>query len=209
MSKALTDEQLCAAAKAGDDAALGQLLLNHYERLQRHLSQKLPASLRRVQSADDILQNTLADAFRNIDEFEYRGPGSFYVWLKVIAEHRLRDAIKSHGRKKRGGDGRQIDANFDANKSALELFDLLCADKHTASQSIARREAAQILHIAIAELPNDYRDVIRLRYLEGKSIEEASKALGRSPASIRSLADRAKKKLRETLAHISLYMSSR
>ena len=65
------------------------------------------------------------------------------------------------------------------------------------------------MHIAIAELPDDYRQVIQLRYLESKSIQETASIMERTEASVRSLTDRAKKKLREALGRISNYLSDR
>ena len=62
---------------------------------------------------------------------------------------------------------------------------------------MAQHEAERALHVAIAGLPDDYRQVIRLRYLEGKSIAETAAAMDRTSNAIRALTDRAKKKLQE------------
>ena len=210
MQKKATEEQLCLSAIEGCETSLGELLLNHYERLHRHLSARMPSTLQRVTQADDILQETFSVAFRDVERFEYRGGSSFYAWLKTIAEHRLQDAIKSSSRKKRGGDRVQVEVlGGNSNQSALDLFDMLSGSDGTASQSISRREAIQALQIAVAGLPDDYREVIRLRFFERRSVEETAAALDRTPAAIRSIADRAKKKLRESLGRLSHYMSVR
>jgi len=207
MSESTTETALLAASKSGDRAALGRLLLLHSEQLSRQLSAKMPPSLRRVTSADDILQQAFSLAFRDIEAFESRGPGSFYAWLKAIAEHQLQNAIKSAGRQKRGGNLRQVEAIRSDTGSMRDLLDQLDAGDGTPSLAVRKEEAFAALNVALAELPEDYREVIRMRFLEGRSLEETAQTMDRSPAAIRSLADRAKKQLREAMGRLSRYLS--
>ena len=59
----------------------------------------------------------------------------------------------------------------------------------------------------MASLPQDQAEVIQLRYLKGKSIEETATEMDRTAAAVRSLADRAKKKLKELLVELSVSIS--
>ena len=86
---------------------------------------------------------------------------------------------------------------------------MLTADDPTASLVLRHHEAEQAMRLAIAELPEDYRQVIQLRYFEMRSIQETAKLMSRSEASVRALTDRAKKQLREAIGRISMYLSSR
>ena len=159
-------------------------------------------------AVDDILQQAFSDAFRDIARFEERGPGSFYAWLSTIAEHRLQNAIKSSRRHKRGGLLQQVDPARGAETSVRDLLRQVAGNVDTPSMEAARGEALGALSVALAELPADYREVIRLRFLEGRSIEETSQTMDRTPAAVRALADRAKKQLRETMGRLSRYMSA-
>ena len=210
MSHEKSELELVTAAQQGDRAALGHLMLAHYDRLARYLTPRMSAPLTRTVTVEDIIQQAFADAFRDINKFQCHGNGAFYAWLKTIAEHRLQDAIKQTTRKKRGGDFRQVGLSGDDSANTYrDLLQMLSGGDPTASQLLARQEGVQAIQIAIAELPEDYREALRLRYFEQRSIEETAVAMGRTPAAIRSLTDRAKKRLREVLGSLSLYISRR
>ena len=200
------EEEQVHAAKNGDKNALGQLLFDSYDDLASFLRPKIPAAMTRYISVDDVIQQVFARAFVDVAKFEYRGPGSFLAWLRTIGEFRLRDATKEMQRKKRGGDRVQVET---ARNSVADVMAMLAADDPTASRVLRHQEAEQAMKLAIAELPEDYRRVIELRYFELKSIQETAEMMDRSAASVRALTDRAKKQLREAIGRISLYLSSR
>ena len=89
----------------------------------------------------------------------------------------------------------------------VELVQLVSADGRTPSSAAAWREAEQALHIAIAGLPEDYREVIRLRHMEGLGIEAVAAAMDRPHNVIRGLLYRARKKLRDAMDRVSLWLS--
>jgi RNA polymerase sigma-70 factor (ECF subfamily) len=208
MAAPSVERELVSAARDGDRAALGQLLLSHSESLTRYLSAKMPASLRRHVSADDILQQAYSVAFRDINQFELRGDGSFYAWLKTIAEHQLQNTIKSAGRQKRGGNVRQVEAVQINDGSMRDLLDQIDAGEGTPSLAVRKEEAFAVLNVALAELPTDYREVIRMRFFSGLSLDETAKAMGRTPAAVRALTDRAKKQLQGAMGRLSRYLST-
>lgn len=202
------ERKLIERAKDGDDIALQELLLDHYTSLSRHISQKLPRSLQDVLSVEDVLQETLLQAYRNIGQFDSELP--FRPWLKRIAENRLADAAKAMRRKKRRGDRRRAHLHTEVKSdSVVELIDTLSARGHTPSHSIARREAVQAVRVGMAGLPSDQREAVRLRFMEGKSLEETAQAMNRTPASVRSLIHRAKERLRDFLGRASLWLSKK
>lgn len=206
MDSLTEEEQLINQAKAGDKLAIGQLLFKAYDDLSIFLRPRIPAAMKRHLGVDDLIQLVFARAFLDIANFEYRGEGSFQAWLRSIGEFRLKDATKEMQRKKRGGDRIQVDA---ARNSAVDVMAMLTANDPTASRVLRHHEAEQAMRLAIAELTDDYREVIRLRYFEMKSIQETAKLMDRTEASVRALTDRAKKQLREALGRISAYLSSR
>ena len=65
------------------------------------------------------------------------------------------------------------------------------------------------MQAALATMPDDYREALRLRYFEGLSIDETATRLGRTPAAVRGLTDRGKARLRDILGRMSLYLSVR
>jgi RNA polymerase sigma-70 factor (ECF subfamily) len=205
-----TETERIAQAVAGSRPAVERLLLDHYTMLVQHLTPLLPASLQSVVSIEDILQETFSQAFRDIRAFTPSTDKSFGTWLKAIAENRLRDAIKAHQRKKRGGGHRQVQPQSSSDEdSALGLAEMLSAGRSTPIQSLARKEAVRAVQIAMAALREDYREAVRLRFLEGQSVQGVAAAMHRSPGAVRGLIDRAKRAMRETMGRASQYLSSR
>ena len=208
MSTGRDEQELIAKATSGDQLTLERLLLIHYAGLSRQVAKKLPRSLQGVVSVEDVLQETFIQAFRDIGNFRPLAEGSFLAWLRSIAENRLRDTIKSLGRKKRGGGFRQVYGLTDEQGSSVaDLVEVLSAGSDTPSRSVARREGIRAVQVAMAGLPDDYRQAVRLRYLEGKSISEVAGEMHRSPGAVRGLIGRAKEKMRAALGRSSLYLS--
>jgi RNA polymerase sigma-70 factor, ECF subfamily len=199
---------LAVAAAGGDRLALERLLLAHYDSLTRQLRPKLPARLQSTQAVEDILQQTFLQAFRDIGRFEPRAGASFGDWLSRIAEHRLLDAIKRHDRKKRGGGMAQVGTAGD-DSCLMPLLDWIAGDEAHPSSQAARAEALHALNVAIAGLEPDQRDAIRLRLLEGLSLEATAARLDRTPDAIRGLVHRGKLKLRDALGRASHWLSAR
>jgi RNA polymerase sigma-70 factor (ECF subfamily) len=210
MSANQHDQGLIDKAVSGDRPALERMLLDHCDRLSRHIAPRIPLSVRSVLGAEDVLQETFAQVFRDIRGFEPRSSESFFAWLRTIAEHRLQDNLRELKRKKRGGGRRRtFKAARPEDSSAAELVEMLSAGEGTASRLMARHEAVGAVQVAIAGLPDDYQQAVRLRYLEGKSLAETAEAMGRTPGAIRGLLDRAKDKMREALGRASLYLSTK
>lgn len=202
------EEQLVARATSGDVRALEGLLLDYYSPLSSHIRARIPRSLQGVLDAEDILQQTFVQAFRDIHTFRPQGRSSFRAWLTVIADNRLADARKALQRKKRGGQARRVSL-AGRDSSATALVEVLSDGGPTPSGNVARAEAVQAVEVAVAGLPADLREAIRLRYLEQKSLGDAARIMQRSPDAVRGLLDRAKKKLRAALGRMSLYLSRR
>jgi RNA polymerase sigma-70 factor (ECF subfamily) len=197
--------ELIAKAVAGDQTALQRLLLTYYDDLLRHIERRLPSSIQGAISAADVLQQTFIQAFRHISRFKGDSATSFFAWLKTIAERGVKDAHKFAQRKKRGAGLRQLHTGRTPQASTLAHLAERLACSGTPSQSVARREAVQAVQVAIASLPEDYQQAVRLRYFDGKSVEQAADAMGRTPGAIRGMIDRAKGKLRAAIGRLSVY----
>jgi RNA polymerase sigma-70 factor, ECF subfamily len=207
----LTSERiLLDAAVAGDTVAIEQLLLSNFQALERHIEPRIPAEARRQLGVEDVLQEVLAQAFRDISRFHYREDSTFFAWLKTIADHRLADALKAFGRKKRGGDQHRLSArDFARTSSIATLFDIVGHDSHLPDDSAQRHEAEMAIRVALASLPEDQRDVLWARYIDGQEVDDIARKLGRTAAAVRGLIKRGKTKLAEAMGRSSEWLSSR
>ena len=147
------ENALIAAAEAGDRVALQQLLLNALRCNFAQIAAELPAKNQMVVSVEDVLQQTLTQAVRDFDQRTERNAESFSSWLVVIAEHRVQEAIKDHGRLKRGGNRRQVAASGDRPASTIvDLVELLSDHRPSPSKQVAAAEAVHAVQVGVADL---------------------------------------------------------
>jgi RNA polymerase sigma factor (sigma-70 family) len=144
--------------------------------------------------------------FRDIGRFQPRGDGSFFAWLRTIADHRLIDALRKLDR---GGAHQLSAARFGSSSSIVDLVDVVCHDSDSPSKHVRKQEAARAMQVAIAGLPEDQKEVIRLHCLEQKPVEEIARETGRTDAAVRGLIHRGKKNLAEAMGRSSRWLSSR
>ena len=197
-----SEEHLVRQSIAGDKVALGQLLLSYYDRLERHVVYQIPQDLRALVQSQDILQQTCVRAFSAIGAFQLTPKSSFYGWLRTIADNLVKDAAKHRRRERRASTPSEPSTN---SQSYADLFARMALSSTTPSRTAVTRESVRCLQLALASLPQEYREVIRLRYLEGRSIEEIAATMGRSTNAIRGLCYRAKEKLHDALGRSSAY----
>jgi RNA polymerase sigma factor (sigma-70 family) len=210
VSELVPEKALAEAAVAGDTAALEQLLLLNFPALERHVEPRIPAEARRQLGTEDVLQEVLAQAFRDIKQFQYREDASFLAWLKMIADHRLADALKRIGRKKRGGDQHRLTSGDFAKTSTVAMFlDIVAHESRVPDDSVIRLEATQAIHVALASLPENQRDALRARYIDGQEVEQIAEQTGRTAAAVRGLIKRGKEGLAEAMGRASQWLSSR
>jgi RNA polymerase sigma-70 factor (ECF subfamily) len=177
---------LIEKVKGGDQEAFSGLFRKYSRRLAVLIHYKLGAELRGSREVDDILQETLLRAFRDIGRFHYRTPGSFLSWLSSIADHVIVDAARYEGRERR---------------RAEEVVPLSQgpepADTKTPSRLLAQKESVARLLERLDALPEDYRRAILLAKIEGLSTAELAERMGKSREAVALLVHRAVKRFRE------------
>ncbi len=192
-------EMLLVLAKAGDGEALGRLIERHRGYLILLARMQIGRLLRGKLDAEDLLQETSLEAHRGIARFRGTSEVAFRAWLRQI----LAAVLSNQVRRYRGTKGR--DARLerrlveDLDRSSRALDRGLIAEQSSPSQQVARRERALLLAEALTVLPEDYRDVIVLRHLEGLGFAEVALRMGRTEDSVKNLWVRALARLRRTL----------
>lgn len=192
MSERPSETDLINAAVAGDSAAIEELLWSHYSALENYIAPKVPKRADRHFDVEDILQIVFTEVYRNIARFEPRGDGSFFAYLRTIADHRLIDAIRKVDRP----GAKQISARFGKDdESFVDLLDAVCGSSTSPSRHACREEEIRAVRIALASLPHDQQEVVALRWLEHKSIPEIAQLTGRTEPAVRGLVYRGEKTL--------------
>ena len=96
MSDGGFESDLVQQAVSGDREALERLLLLHYDRLARRIARRMPASLRRVMSEEDIIQQTFVSVFDSITAYPYADDPHTRGFMRMTdteIEHETRRAI--------------------------------------------------------------------------------------------------------------------
>jgi len=181
-----TDQVLLDRARAGDVAALGQLLERHQAQIYRYGMKMCgdPAD------AQDVLQETLLAMARGVRDF--RGASSISTWLYTIARS---FCIKKRRRRKFApAEERSLDTEVATDASRL------AAPTETPEEALAGKEIEQALARALAALEPMYREVLVLRDMEGLTAPEVAEVLGLSVQAVKSRLHRARLAVR---AHVA------
>ncbi len=195
-------------AVAGDGNALQRLIVHYHGPLYGTVDGRMDAAVRRHVDPDDVLQQAYVSAFQAIKGCRFDGPGGFYKWLETIALNQLKEMQRNLRRQKRDIARRQTGSPA-ATTSYPDLLDRLTSPGSTPSRHLARREAAAAVISSLARLTDDQRQVIRLRFLEGRPVAEVAARLGKSETAIHGLCYRGLGRLGAPLASMRQYLLTR
>jgi RNA polymerase sigma-70 factor (ECF subfamily) len=158
---------LVELARGGDAEAFG-LLYDHY---QPSVYRFLYYRTRSVAVAEDLCSETFFRALRNMSSFRWQGK-DFGAWLMTIARNLATD-------------------HFKAGRTRLEMTTEDMGQHDDATEGPENAVLAsltnEILLEALAQLPNEQRDCLIMRFLQGMSIAETAAALERSDGAIKQL----------------------
>src|ERR1041384_7482543 len=99
---------LVKQARAGDSAALEQLLNRHSPAVTARIASDISREWQSSLSAEDVMQHTWLETFLKIESLETEDEAGFAAWLFRIAQNNLRDAIRRLEADKRGGNLRRV-----------------------------------------------------------------------------------------------------
>jgi RNA polymerase sigma-70 factor, ECF subfamily len=190
---------LLRAARAGDEAALGQLLELYRNYLTLLARLQIGRRLQGKVDASDLVQETFLNAHRDFAGFRGVSEQEVVGWLRRILATRLAMLVRHFQGTQRRDVRLERKLTGELEASSRNLNRDLAASFSTPSQQAARREQAVLLADALRELSEDYREVIILRHMEGLSFPEVARQLGRSVDSVKKLWMRGLVQLRRLL----------
>jgi RNA polymerase sigma-70 factor (ECF subfamily) len=177
---------LIERARDGDRDALERLFTRHLKPLQRWARGRLPKWSRDIADTDDLVQDTLAQTFKNIDSFEPRRVGALQAYLRQAVLNRIRNELRRKERQPHATD--LDDVELDSTQSPLE-------------QAIGC-EAVERYEQALERLTAEEREAIIARVELGYSYDELTEALGKpTPEAARKAARRALARLAQEMEH--------
>jgi RNA polymerase sigma-70 factor, ECF subfamily len=193
-------------AVAGDGDALQRLIVHYHATLRGIVAAARDRSLYTRIDPDDVLQETYIVAFKSLAGHQFDGLAAFYKWLETVALSRLEDQQRALRRQKRDV-ARETAPPADATASYPDLVHRLADPASTPSRQVARNEAVAAVMTCLARLSDEQRDVIRMRFLEGRPVAEVAARLEKSEAAIHMLCHRALKALREQMVFVTRFLT--
>ncbi|MBX3586573.1 MAG: RNA polymerase sigma factor RpoE [Ramlibacter sp.] len=178
-----TDLMLVERTVAGDQRAYELLVIKYQRRIERLIGRMV----RDVDLVEDIAQETFIRAYRALAQF--RGEAQFYTWLYRIAVNTAKKALVdlkrnpliSHSAMRGGED----DDETYAGENELTTSE-------TPETVLAAKEIAATVNAAMEALPEELRQAVTLREIEGLSYEEISEVMGCPIGTVRSRIFRAR-----------------
>jgi RNA polymerase sigma-70 factor, ECF subfamily len=179
-----TDQMLVERTVAGDQRAFDLLVIKYQRRIERLIGRMV----RDQNLIEDIAQETFIRAYRALAQF--RGEAQFYTWLYRIAVNTAKKALVDLKRDPlitesamRGG------ADDDDETSGMQN-ELTSAE--TPETMLAAKEIAATVNSAMEALPEELRQAVTLREIEGLSYEEIAEAMNCPIGTVRSRIFRAR-----------------
>jgi len=196
------DTRLLAALRDGDEAAFTQLVEQHYASMVRIAMIYVADQA----IAEDVVQETWIGVLRGLGRFE--GRSSLKTWIFTILTNRAKTRAQREGRyvpltpawESDGEDDEPIvtperfsTSGHWSDDQRPDQWDTLPEDR------LLSQETLDVIAMAIAGLPPNQRQVIRLRDVEGWSSSEVCNILDISETNQRVLLHRARAKVRQAL----------
>ena len=160
---ALETECLLDQARRGNRGAFEELFARHRGYLLRFIQMRLDPKLRRRVDPSDIVQEAHLEAVRRLDQYLKNSAMPFRLWLRQLAHDRLLKSRRQHLGTARRSLERELPIY---EQSSNLLLQQLLDHGPSPSQNLNRKELAQRLREALAQLPDPDREVL-LRVVEG------------------------------------------
>jgi RNA polymerase sigma-70 factor (ECF subfamily) len=176
------DADLLAALARGNHRAVLEGLMDRYRQKVLHLAVSI---LRDQALAEDMAQTIFVKVWQALPRFD--GRAAISTWLYTIARNTCLTAVERERRMVALEDVPEV-ADDDDDPVA---FGRPPAGNESAGQAAAEYDVARLL----AQLPEPYRRVVVLFYLEDRSCEEVGELLSMPTGTVKALLHRGRKKL--------------
>ena len=185
------------AAQAGDRDAIARFYDAHVDGLYAFVFYRVG---RDASLAEDVVQETFAIALSRQTDYD-PARGSVGSWLTVLSRNVIRDHLRAHRR------ADDLQAAWERIDESLAQVFAAMAERPLPGEVLERAETRDLVHMAVAHLPEQYRNALVRKYVDGESLDVLAQELGISPDAVKSLLARARRAFRDTFATLSAHLS--
>jgi len=174
----LDDSTLIRRARQRDSAAFGVLYERYADRVYRYIAYRTSNTA----VAEDLTSEVFLNAWRSIERYEDRGY-AFSTWLLRLAHNEVTDYYRTNH-----------------NDASLPETDIHSSSLPDPGQFVELQVEQVALLRALKQLPDEWRQIILLRFVEGTPFEDVAMIIGKTSGACRVIQHRALARLRELLA---------
>lgn len=157
-AQVLSDQALLKQYLAGDSSAISQLIERHSRRVRDYIRMLVKDR----DLAEDIFQETFIKVVRVIDEGRYVDSGKFLSWVLRIAHNQVIDHFRSA----------KQDRSVSEHEAGYDVIGTLRFAEPTVEDRMVSAQIEQDIRSLVELLPDEQREVVKMRYYGGLSFKE-------------------------------------
>ena len=163
-SALLSDQTLLEMYAQGNREAISQLLERHTRRVRDYVRMMVKDN----DVADDLTQEVLIKVVKVLDEGRYTDKGRFLPWVLRIAHNRVLDYFRAQKQVK----------TISESSAGFDVLGSKNLAEPSIEESIILEQQAEEIRALVEELPEEQREVVKMRYYEGLSFKEIADQTG-------------------------------
>ena len=160
---ALSDRELVKGYVQGNSSCFEELLFRHKDKIYAFIVSKV----RSLDLAEDLFHDTLIKVINSLKKGKYNEEGKFISWVMRIAHNLIIDHFRKISKQK------NIKPNND-----FDIFDIIENGEISQEQKVIQKQIHRDLNKLIDQLPDDQKEVVKLRYFEDMSFKKISDLTG-------------------------------
>lgn len=187
----MTDEELILACQAQRKGAIDALLKKHKSTVIGMVRNRFPE----MTDYSDIIQEAYIRMWKSIGQL--RSPAAFKGWLGQIVTNLCYDELR---RKVKNQDVISLDEPVESEDGTKKVERLIADTKRSPEMDLQRKELVKALGEALDKIPQDFRQPILLREIDGLSYEEIAVITNAELGTVKSRISRARNKIQKQMA---------
>jgi len=182
-----TDADLVQSMLSGDQRAFERFFANYFPRVFRFARPRLGGNL---DATKDVVQSCLIKAVRSLAQF--RGEAALFSWVCQICRHEVCDYLRVHRRHA------DVVVSIDRSREGRAACAVLESPAElNPDSSRETEESCRMTQSILSALPENYRNALQWKYVEGRSVAEVAELLGIGHTAAQSLLARARESFRD------------
>lgn len=178
--------------KRGDSAALAEWFGRHADAVYGFAFYRVGRS---ADLAAEVTQETFCKAIQKLADYDAaRGP--MVAWLCMLSRNCIRDVLRQRGRQPLAAMWDSVDGSLQRVYEELDRSPL-------AEEVVEAQETADLVGMALTNLPDAYRRVLRAKYIEDRSLQEIAADQATTVDAVKGLLKRARAAFKQTFAALA------